>query len=40
MPERKVFVGTYDGKFYSLDAATGDVRWQIDAHGAVARPRR
>jgi outer membrane protein assembly factor BamB len=32
---RKVFVGTYDGKFYALDAATGDVRWQIDAHGAV-----
>ena len=27
--------GTYDGKFYALDAATGDVRWQIDAHGAV-----
>jgi outer membrane protein assembly factor BamB len=32
---RKVFVGTYDGKFYALDAATGDVRWQIDARGAV-----
>jgi outer membrane protein assembly factor BamB len=32
---RKVFVGTYDGKFYGLDAATGDVRWQIDAQGAV-----
>ena len=30
-----MFVGTYDGKFYALDAATGDVRWQIDAHGAV-----
>jgi hypothetical protein len=28
-------VGTYDGKFYALDAATGDVRWQIDAGGAV-----
>ena len=28
-------MGTYDGKFYALDAATGDVRWQIDAHGAV-----
>ena len=23
--KRKVFVGTYDGKFYALDAATGDV---------------
>ena len=33
--KRKVFVGTYDGKFYALDAATGDVSWQIDAHGAV-----
>jgi outer membrane protein assembly factor BamB len=32
---RKVYVGTYDGKFYALDAATGDVRWQRDAHGAV-----
>ena len=28
-------MGTYDGKFYALDAATGDVRWQRDAHGAV-----
>jgi outer membrane protein assembly factor BamB len=32
---RKVFVGTYDGKFYALNAATGDVVWQIDARGAV-----
>ena len=32
---RKVFVGTYDGKFYALDAATGDTRWEIDAQGAV-----
>ena len=32
---RKVFVGTYDGRFYSLDAATGDVNWQINAGGAV-----
>jgi outer membrane protein assembly factor BamB len=30
-----VFVGTYDGKFYALDAATGDVRWQRDAGGTV-----
>jgi outer membrane protein assembly factor BamB len=30
-----VFVGTYDGKFYALDAATGDTIWQINAHGAV-----
>jgi outer membrane protein assembly factor BamB len=33
--KRKVFVGTYDGKFYGLDAATGDVRWEINARGAV-----
>jgi outer membrane protein assembly factor BamB len=32
---RRVFVGTYDGKFYALDAATGDTIWQVDAHGAV-----
>ena len=28
-------MGTYDGKFYALDAATGDTIWQIDARGAV-----
>ena len=27
--------GTYDGKFYALDAATGDTSWQIDAPAAV-----
>ena len=32
---RKVFVGTYDGQFYALDAATGDVVWQRDAGGTV-----
>ena len=32
---RRVFVGTYDGKLYALDAATGDTIWQIDAPGAV-----
>jgi outer membrane protein assembly factor BamB len=30
-----VFVGTYDGRFYALDAATGDVRWNIEAGGTV-----
>ena len=30
-----MFVGTYDGKFYALDAATGDTIWEIDARGAV-----
>ena len=33
--ERKVFVGTYDGQFYALDAATGDTVWQVEAQGAV-----
>ena len=28
-------MGTYDGKLYALDAATGDTRWEIDAQGAV-----
>ena len=30
-----MFVGTYDGKFYALDAATGDTIWRVSAHGAV-----
>ena len=34
---RRVFVGTYDGKFYALDAATGDTIWQIEAPGGGAR---
>ena len=33
--KRRVFVGTYDGKFYALDAATGDTRWQSPTPGAV-----
>ena len=33
--KRKVFVGTYDGQFYALDAATGDTVWQRDAGGTV-----
>jgi outer membrane protein assembly factor BamB len=33
--KRRVFVGTYDGRFYALDAATGDVVWQIEAGGTV-----
>ena len=32
---RKVFVGTYDGKFFALNAATGDTVWEIAANGAV-----
>jgi outer membrane protein assembly factor BamB len=30
-----VFVGTYDGQFYALNAATGDTVWQRDAGGTV-----
>ena len=32
---RKVYVGTYDGKFYALDAATGDTRWVREMPAAV-----
>ena len=33
-----VYVGTYDGKFYALDAATGDTRWVREM--PAAGPRR
>ena len=29
-------VGSYDGHFYSFDAATGDVRWRFDANGKIS----
>src|SRR4030095_12696767 len=32
--KRRVYVGTYDGRFYALDAATGDVKWERSAGGA------
>ena len=31
-----VFVGSYDGNLYALDAATGDVRWSFDARGSIS----
>jgi outer membrane protein assembly factor BamB len=31
-----VLVGSYDGFFYALDAATGDVRWRYDAAGPIS----
>jgi outer membrane protein assembly factor BamB len=29
-------VGSYDGDFYSFDAATGDVRWRFNAGGKIS----
>ena len=31
----ELYVGTYDGRFYALDAATGDVRWVWIAVGSI-----
>jgi outer membrane protein assembly factor BamB len=31
-----VYVGSYSGRFYALDAATGDVRWRFDAKGHIS----
>ena len=33
--DKKVYVGTYDGKFLALDAATGDTRWSREMPSAV-----
>ncbi|MGH2997393.1 MAG: PQQ-binding-like beta-propeller repeat protein, partial [Gaiellaceae bacterium] len=30
-----VYVGSYDGKLYALDAATGDVRWTFQSPSAI-----
>jgi outer membrane protein assembly factor BamB len=30
-----VYAGTYDGKFYALDAVTGDTRWRREMPSAV-----
>ena len=37
---RKVFVGTYDGKFYALDAATGDTAGRSTRAAPCTRRRR
>ena len=43
---RRILVGSYSGRFFSLDAATGDVQWQFDGErpdlrlGDRARERR
>jgi outer membrane protein assembly factor BamB len=31
-----VFIGSYDERFYALDAATGDVRWSFPAGGRIS----
>ena len=36
--DRKVYAGTYDGKLFALDAATGDVRWRREMPSAVHGP--
>ena len=32
----RVLVGSYSGRFYAFDAATGDVRWQFQANGPIS----
>ena len=31
-----MFVGSYDGRFYALDARTGRVRWTYNAGGKIS----
>jgi outer membrane protein assembly factor BamB len=31
-----VYAGSYDGTFYSWDAATGDVRWKFKTAGPIS----
>ena len=33
---KTVYVGSYSGRFYALDAATGDVRWRFQANGDIS----
>ena len=34
--QRRILVGSYDGDFYCLDAATGDVRWRFKSNGRIS----
>ena len=34
---KTVYVGSYSGRFYALDAATGDVKWRFSAQGRHLR---
>ena len=29
-------IGSYDHRFYSLDAGTGEVRWRFEANGPIS----
>jgi outer membrane protein assembly factor BamB len=33
---RKVYAGSYSGRFYAFDAATGDVVWRFKANGEIS----
>jgi outer membrane protein assembly factor BamB len=35
-----VYVGSYDGKFYALDATTGKARWKFATDGRAAASKR
>jgi outer membrane protein assembly factor BamB len=34
--KERILIGSYSGKFFCLDAATGDVRWTFDANGPIS----
>ena len=36
MWRRRVFAGSYDGSFYALSAATGEVIWTFHANGPIS----
>ena len=31
-----LYLGSYDGTFYALNARTGSIAWQYDAHGRIS----
>ena len=37
---KKIYTGTYDGKFFALDAATGDVKWSARCRRQSTARRR